>query len=830
MQDGPPPPPRTASRRASTGAVSSAAAALGDPFPDGYGTDDDDDANTDSTGCNNDSHNMFAAVNRRASFSGPIARRRGSSQGFSGSSNRTLDLPPTVALARTSSSVSRTQHQRRRTSNSSGADSKERASRLTRSSRRLAPPRTLSSSSAHSRGFANGPQQDVHQYDEEDKPKLAKPELRRYSTADSIAGVKQPELIRYESTDSVNQPNPPEPRRGRRRASQNGNGSSSGDGASVTAFEGRSLLGQSRGINPDVVARMSRRGSAGFGATGDDDSDDEDGPIGAPTGNANDIYGYASQKMVRRLSSASKQSRRNSSSSSSVHSRSSRSSRRRSTSFRDKDPLAAAGLYPPRASSALSVDTSSDMEGDSSASESDGPLAAVDKFGYESDQVSESDRSHTSLSSSKRSRRRNSCIIRPDALGPVDMSEEEDNDPDSLLNRAKGKVPNNVKAKKAASTLRQVDSQEATDVEDNELLFENLDRPAWWNQRTIGADAAPVNTPTVGVKSTVEAWRKSPLTISYAAPTAENLKDSVMMSPTTLGAKLFGREPNANRDGWGELDLRHPDDSLTPASSDVDSQQSYGASMYTVNQVYQEIDMYQQKARRRASLENTCVDIDNYMDVATKVKGVKVPNFRPAEGCRNASDFVVRCFSARLRISGFTILKHNRSRWSKGKNRVIYLLPDGKTLTWRSSDDDIAGNGGGSEKAHHSKRPKIDLSTCLEIRHAWSADPAAKNKRGTPVLRSRCKEGLAGKSFALIFKQRSLDFTAFSNDQCKVMMEGFSALCFRLQLQRLEDSEEHSVRVPISECDWASTIYGGSTNTSSSLPVSLPIASTPWGC
>jgi hypothetical protein len=70
-----------------------------------------------------------------------------------------------------------------------------------------------------------------------------------------------------------------------------------------------------------------------------------------------------------------------------------------------------------------------------------------------------------------------------------------------------------------------------------------------------------------------------------------------------------------------------------------------------------------------------------------------------------------------------------------------------------------------------------------------------------------------------------------------VLMEGFSALCFRLQLKALEDrnSDDHSSRsrMHLSEDDWVSTVYGESTAESASLTntnSSIPVASTPWGC
>ena len=56
---------------------------------------------------------------------------------------------------------------------------------------------------------------------------------------------------------------------------------------------------------------------------------------------------------------------------------------------------------------------------------------------------------------------------------------------------------------------------------------------------------------------------------------------------------------------------------------------------------------------------------------------------------------------------------------------------------------------------------------------------------GTTILRQKCEAANAHKSFALIFPKRTVDITAVTADQCKVLMEGFSALCFRLQVANL---------------------------------------------
>jgi len=163
-----------------------------------------------------------------------------------------------------------------------------------------------------------------------------------------------------------------------------------------------------------------------------------------------------------------------------------------------------------------------------------------------------------------------------------------------------------------------------------------------------------------------------------------------------------------------------------------------------------------------------------------------LPHFKPATGCTNATDFIVRCFVARLR-SGITVIKHARSRWSKSHLRTLYVLPDGRTLTWRPAVlESHHGYGSSNNNAQRRRRPpQLDLLTCSEVRHAWSADPSNPMFTGTPILRQKCEAAFAHKSFALIFEKRSLDITAVTADQCKVLLEGFSALCFRLQLAQL---------------------------------------------
>jgi hypothetical protein len=186
-----------------------------------------------------------------------------------------------------------------------------------------------------------------------------------------------------------------------------------------------------------------------------------------------------------------------------------------------------------------------------------------------------------------------------------------------------------------------------------------------------------------------------------------------------------------------------------------------------------------------------------------------LPTFKPATGCTNASDFIVRCFVARLR-SGITVVKHGRSRWCKSRLRILHIHPDGRSLSWKPAE---------GEPTSSKRPPKLDLNTCLEVRHAWSPDPQNPMYTGTPILRQKCEAANAHKSFALIFKQRTVDITAVTADQCKVLMEGFSALCFRLQVANLAGGRSGAKKGqharPMPEEDGVSTTASATlTNTS----------------
>jgi hypothetical protein len=201
------------------------------------------------------------------------------------------------------------------------------------------------------------------------------------------------------------------------------------------------------------------------------------------------------------------------------------------------------------------------------------------------------------------------------------------------------------------------------------------------------------------------------------------------------------------------------------------------------------------------------------LSTATQTHEVRMPmylpTFKPATGCTNASDFIVRCFVARLR-SGITVVKHGRSRWCKSRLRILHIHSDGRSLSWKPAQ---------GEPTSSKRPPKLDLTTCLEVRHAWSPDPQNPMYTGTPILRQKCEAANAHKSFALIFPKRTVDITSVTADQCKVLMEGFSALCFRLQVANLAGRGKNakSQKMPEEE-EVATTASNTLTNNSTVSP------------
>lgn len=165
--------------------------------------------------------------------------------------------------------------------------------------------------------------------------------------------------------------------------------------------------------------------------------------------------------------------------------------------------------------------------------------------------------------------------------------------------------------------------------------------------------------------------------------------------------------------------------------------------------------------------------------------------FKPAVGCIRATEFMIRCFVTRLR-SGVTVIKHGRGRFNKSpRHYILKLDSDGEFLTWHpvAAESDCSNDASQEPtKSCASPRSKrsLNLYDCQEVRMALTPDPEKPRFTGSATLREKCDSADAHKSFALIFEHRTLDITAMTADQCKMLTEGFSALCYRLHLKSQE--------------------------------------------
>lgn len=177
----------------------------------------------------------------------------------------------------------------------------------------------------------------------------------------------------------------------------------------------------------------------------------------------------------------------------------------------------------------------------------------------------------------------------------------------------------------------------------------------------------------------------------------------------------------------------------------------------------------------------------------SSIDGNCIPHFELAENVYDVSDFTVVTFVARLRLFGFNVTKYGRGSFFSTRQRTLRLNPDGISI---------------SCIPHHKERrlrlrkgyatERFNLMECLGVRHAWTKDPDSRTKlvqkSGTKNLRHKGRKSSMYRSFSLIFPHRTLDLAASTSDQCFILMQGFSALCFRLQLALFRSPEADKLK------------------------------------
>eukprot|EP00566_Odontella_aurita_P006996 CAMPEP_0113561780 /NCGR_PEP_ID=MMETSP0015_2-20120614/20163_1 /TAXON_ID=2838 /ORGANISM="Odontella" /LENGTH=742 /DNA_ID=CAMNT_0000463607 /DNA_START=175 /DNA_END=2406 /DNA_ORIENTATION=- /assembly_acc=CAM_ASM_000160 len=151
-----------------------------------------------------------------------------------------------------------------------------------------------------------------------------------------------------------------------------------------------------------------------------------------------------------------------------------------------------------------------------------------------------------------------------------------------------------------------------------------------------------------------------------------------------------------------------------------------------------------------------------------------LPTFKPATGCTNASDF--KSDASLLASAQASLLSSMADRGGASPAFAYSMFtPTGGPY--------VETGAGGAVQL--KKAPKTGPEHVPGGKARVEPDPLNPMFTGTHILRQKCEAANAHKSFALVFPKRTVDITAVTADQCKVLMEGFSALCFRLQVANL---------------------------------------------
>ena len=188
-------------------------------------------------------------------------------------------------------------------------------------------------------------------------------------------------------------------------------------------------------------------------------------------------------------------------------------------------------------------------------------------------------------------------------------------------------------------------------------------------------------------KSKIPPSKKHPVDYYHAA-----------VDEASLGNNVDDTMSYGNEGGYNEDDAC----SDCQAINDEDQDQHHGHHHHTS-------DAKKKNPKEFMNLGSSAQSISTATQTHEVRMPMYLPTFKPATGCTNASDFIVRCFVARLR-SGITVVKHGRSRWCKLRLRILHIHPDGRSLSWKPTE---------GEPASAKRPPKLDLSTTATHLHCY---------------------------------------------------------------------------------------------------------------
>ncbi|CAM9928083.1 unnamed protein product [Ectocarpus sp. 12 AP-2014] len=125
---------------------------------------------------------------------------------------------------------------------------------------------------------------------------------------------------------------------------------------------------------------------------------------------------------------------------------------------------------------------------------------------------------------------------------------------------------------------------------------------------------------------------------------------------------------------------------------------------------------------------------------------------------------------------GVVVTKYGKK--GAAAQRLLYLDGVSMSVAWRDLDARSPGHSRSTSLTNiiKGKREALALAHLLEVIAGDDPDPTRPSEKGSAMLREHCDESLLERSFALQFKERSLEMTCDSHAEMRQLVAGFRDL------------------------------------------------------
>ncbi|CAM9990538.1 unnamed protein product [Ectocarpus fasciculatus] len=125
---------------------------------------------------------------------------------------------------------------------------------------------------------------------------------------------------------------------------------------------------------------------------------------------------------------------------------------------------------------------------------------------------------------------------------------------------------------------------------------------------------------------------------------------------------------------------------------------------------------------------------------------------------------------------GVVVTKYGKK--GAAAQRLLYLDGVSMSVAWRDLDARSPGHSRSTSLTNiiKGKREALALAHLIEVIAGDDPDPTRPSEKGSAMLREHCDESLLERSFALQFKERSLEMTCDSHAEMRQLVAGFRDL------------------------------------------------------